>query len=130
MCGLRDGFNNDTPNKVLLRFYYNPDKDNSITDTIVFALLSERKIGPKLYGLFNEGRIEEYIDSRPLMTHELADPKISIEIGRRLARIHKLKIPISKQPNYMHDAFERYKLSANLIHLFQMAKTANQASRK
>lgn len=35
--------------------------DSLITDNIVFALLSERKLGPKLHGIFPGGRIEQYI---------------------------------------------------------------------
>lgn len=32
-----------------------------LTDTVVFTLLSERKLGPKLHGIFPGGRIEQYI---------------------------------------------------------------------
>jgi choline/ethanolamine kinase len=33
----------------------------TITDSVIFMLLSERKLGPKLYGIFPGGRLEEYI---------------------------------------------------------------------
>jgi choline/ethanolamine kinase len=54
ICGLSDSYKTDNgvPNKVLLRICFNPDKENALTDTIVFALLSERKMGPKLFGVF------------------------------------------------------------------------------
>jgi len=32
-----------------------------ITESVVFALLSERNFGPKLHGIFPGGRIEQYI---------------------------------------------------------------------
>ena len=32
-----------------------------VSDIIVFALLSERNIGPKLYAIFPEGRLEELL---------------------------------------------------------------------
>lgn len=32
-----------------------------ITESVIFMMLSERKLGPKLYGIFPEGRLEEYI---------------------------------------------------------------------
>lgn len=35
-----------------------------LTDTVVFTLLSERKLGPKLHGIFPGGRIEQYIPVR------------------------------------------------------------------
>lgn len=32
-----------------------------VTESVVFTLLSERKLGPKLHGIFPGGRIEQYI---------------------------------------------------------------------
>ena len=52
-----------SPRKVLLRISYNPDKDvNALAETIVFTLLSERGLGPRLLGVFNDGRLEEFIN--------------------------------------------------------------------
>lgn len=67
-------------------------------------------MGPKLHGIFPEGRIEEFVESRPLATHELSNPKISTEIARKLARIHQLHIPILKKPDYIHKALERFEM--------------------
>lgn len=64
-------------------------------------------MGPKLFGIFDEGRIEEFIESRPLATEELGIREISTEIARKLARVHQLKIPILKQPEYLQKAFDR-----------------------
>lgn len=109
ICGLPDDYksNRETPNKVLLRICFNPDKENSLTDTIVFALLSERRMGPKLYGVFEEGRIEEFIESRPLSTEELPTPEIAAEIARLLSKIHRLNIPTNKQPDYLPKTLDR-----------------------
>lgn len=62
---------NGEPTQVLLRMYgqlhsedSGPDASteiSSITDSVIFMLLSERKLGPKLYGIFPGGRLEEYI---------------------------------------------------------------------
>lgn len=35
--------------------------DTKITDSVITMLLSERNLGPKLYGIFPGGRLEEYI---------------------------------------------------------------------
>ena len=40
---------------------------NVITESIVFAVLSERTVGPRLYGVFPGGRLEEYIPVREIM---------------------------------------------------------------
>lgn len=35
--------------------------ESLITDSVIFTLLSERGLGPRLHGIFPGGRIEEYI---------------------------------------------------------------------
>ena len=50
------------PNKVLLRVYFNPETESHlVAESVIFTLLSERHLGPKLYGIFSGGRLEEYI---------------------------------------------------------------------
>lgn len=53
------------PSKVLLRIYGQSHGENALenmlTESVVFALLSERQLGPKLHGVFPGGRIEQYI---------------------------------------------------------------------
>lgn len=51
--------------QVLLRIYGQTHGEQALetalTDTVVFTLLSERNLGPKLHGIFPGGRIEQYI---------------------------------------------------------------------
>lgn len=53
------------PKEVLLRIYGQSHGDHALeamlTESVVFALLSERRLGPKLHGIFPGGRIEQYI---------------------------------------------------------------------
>ena len=50
------------PKKVLLRIYGDiVDQKQRFYEGVVFTLLSERGIGPKTFGVFNSGRIEEFI---------------------------------------------------------------------
>lgn len=35
-----------------------------LTDSVIYALLAEKGMGPKLYGVFTTGRIEEYVPVR------------------------------------------------------------------
>lgn len=52
----------DEPERVLLRVYFNPETENHlVAESVIFTLLSERQLGPRLYGIFNGGRLEEYI---------------------------------------------------------------------
>ena len=58
---------NTSPHRVLLRIYGQlygelvSDVHALISDTVVFALLAERKIAPKLYAVFPEGRLEQFL---------------------------------------------------------------------
>uniref|UniRef100_A0A914GU16 Choline/ethanolamine kinase n=1 Tax=Globodera rostochiensis TaxID=31243 RepID=A0A914GU16_GLORO len=95
--------------KVLLRVYFNPETESHlVAESVIFTLLSERHLGPKLYGIFSGGRLEEYIPSRPLTCHEIAMPNMANKIAKRLARVHQLEVPIWKEPEYICDALERW----------------------
>lgn len=56
------------PTKVLLRIYGQTHGEHALetmlTESVVFTLLSERRLGPKLHGIFPGGRIEQYIPVR------------------------------------------------------------------
>lgn len=53
------------PRDVLMRLYGQTHGEsaieNIITESVIFTLLSERGLGPKLHGIFPGGRLEEYI---------------------------------------------------------------------
>lgn len=53
------------PNDLLLRLYGKIHEDGTgdavVKESVIFMLLSERRLGPKLYGVFSGGRLEEYI---------------------------------------------------------------------
>lgn len=93
---LKDEKTQGEPKQVLFRIYgYNHGErgvETLITDSVIFTLLSERGLGPKLYGLFPGGRIEEYINARPLLTNELADEKLTILIAQKMAAIHQMEV--------------------------------------
>lgn len=98
--------------KVLLRIYGQSHGEDAlegmITESVVFALLSERNFGPKLHGIFPGGRIEQYIPARALLTAELSDLKISPKIAERMAEIHSLNIPMSKEPDWLWNCMYRW----------------------
>ncbi|KAH8878295.1 Choline/ethanolamine kinase isoform 2 [Schistosoma japonicum] len=119
-CGLSNylyiGYLNDDiipldnePRKVLIRVYgevLRSCTDSIISDSVNFALLSEKRIGPKLHGVFPGGRIEEYIESRPLTTQEL--PLVIDVAARHMASFHKLCMPFPKTPSFIIKMFDRY----------------------
>lgn len=97
------------PDKVLLRVYFNPETESHlVAESVIFTLFSERHLGPKLYGIFSGGRLEEYIPSRPLTCTEISYPNMANKIAKRLARVHQLDVPIWKEPDYICDALDRW----------------------
>ena len=96
------------PDKTLLRVYFNPETESHlVAESVIFTLLSERALGPRLFGIFNGGRLEEFIVSRPLTSTEIRDPFVSRRIAKKLARVHGLSVPIEKDGHYLIDALQR-----------------------
>ncbi|XP_023231047.1 choline/ethanolamine kinase-like isoform X1 [Centruroides sculpturatus] len=94
------------PGQVLLRMYgqlHDGGVDSTVTESVIFMMLAERRLGPKLYGIFPGGRLEEYIPARALTCQELKDSDISATIARKLAKVHSLQVPINKEPTWLFD---------------------------
>lgn len=107
------------PRQVLLRLYGQVHGERAleglITESVIFTLLSERRLGPKLHGIFPGGRIEEYIPARPLLTKELSDPTLSTMIGEKMGQIHMMQVPISKEPTWLWDTMTKWLATATDI---------------
>lgn len=105
------------PKKVLLRIYGQVfgerNMDAIVTQSVIFTLLSERHLGPKLHGVFSGGRIEEYIPGRSLITRELADPVYSMKIAENMAAIHLMDVPLTKEPTWIWKTMTNWLKTAN-----------------
>lgn len=86
---------------ILLLRIYGPSSGSLISRPrelhILHALSSRYRIGPRVYGTFENGRIEEYFDSVALTAKDLHDPKISSWIGARMAELHQVDIAVVDQ---------------------------------
>lgn len=71
------------------------------TEGIIFYANDIQGLGPKLLGVFDGGRVEEFVPSHRLTEADLADENTSIELIRKLARFHSLQLPVSKQKRDM-----------------------------
>ncbi|CAG2107954.1 unnamed protein product [Medioppia subpectinata] len=100
------------PKHVLLRMYgigtTIPGDDYKVTDSLITLLLSERGLGPKLYGVFPGGRLEEFIPSRALVPQELKNREYVGRIAKNFARIHTLDVPINKKLDYLFTTMEKW----------------------
>ncbi|KAH9982943.1 kinase-like protein [Lactifluus volemus] len=61
---------------------------------VLHALSSKYKLGPRIYGTFTNGRVEEYFDSVALTAREMREPQISKYIGARMAELHSVDLAI------------------------------------
>ena len=55
-------------------------------------------IGPKLLGVFDGGRLEEYVDGRHLSFDDMKNEAITGCLARKLARLHSLSLPFNRKP--------------------------------
>jgi choline kinase len=59
---------------------------------LLHVLSSKYKIGPLIYGTFDNGRIEQHFDSVALTAADLRDPEISRWIAARMATLHQVDV--------------------------------------
>eukprot|EP00127_Corallochytrium_limacisporum_P004906 Clim_evm50s191 gene=Clim_evmTU50s191 len=78
-----------------------------VADTLVSAIMGERGLGPKLLGMFEKGRIEDFLPFRTLKTPDLKDKQLQEEICAMLAKVHSLMIPLPKSPVFFR-SLERF----------------------
>ncbi|XP_004470401.1 choline/ethanolamine kinase isoform X4 [Dasypus novemcinctus] len=100
----------EEPREVLLRLYgaILQGVDSLVLESVMFAILAERSLGPQLYGVFPEGRLEQYIPSRTLKTRELREPVFSAAIATKMAQFHGMEMPFTKEPHWLFGTMERY----------------------
>ncbi|XP_035521724.1 choline kinase alpha-like [Morone saxatilis] len=130
LCNLPDSLDTvgDEPRSILLRLYgailqmscnkgdsRQSNKENHfqgaeamVLESVMFAILAERELGPKLYGIFPQGRLEQYVPSRKLDTCELSDPSISAEVAEKMARFHGMRMPFNKEPKWLFGTMDKY----------------------
>ncbi|RUS83224.1 hypothetical protein EGW08_009035 [Elysia chlorotica] len=93
----------EEPTDVLLRIYGQISKstlDFLVHNSVVFALLAERNLGPKPFGMYHDGRVEEFIKGRSLVPADLRKPYVMNLVAEKLARFHSLDMPLCKKPRW------------------------------
>ncbi|XP_039987979.1 choline/ethanolamine kinase isoform X2 [Xiphias gladius] len=100
----------EEPHQVLLRIYgaILQGVDSLVLESVMFAILAERTLGPRLYGIFPEGRLEQYLPNTRMRTDQLSDPVISAELATKLARFHKMLMPFNKEPKWLFGTIDKY----------------------
>lgn len=107
-CSLPDFalLSNGEPSQVLLRFYGDQSRNCDMSIQVeIFNLLSLKDLGPKLFGKFEDGRLEEFLPANSLTCDELMNHEISSIIARKLAVVHSLDVPIDKNNKWLKERY-------------------------
>jgi len=113
LCSLPENIEplNNEPRKVLLRIYgeaHRKHRSTLLIDSVVCTLLSERRLGPKVHGVFPDGRVEEFVEAECLLVSEIREKNIAEKIARLLAELHQIDMPLVKEPVWLYNTIERY----------------------
>lgn len=128
LCQLPDNVipEENEPSKVLLRFYGEiVDLRQRFYECIIFTVLSERKIGPKTYGVFYSGRIEEFYPHRTLVYPELKLPQVQSAIGKRVAEFHCMRLPLNREAQLVWENIEKFMGMITTVHFDEPEKQAH-----
>jgi len=83
---------------LLLRIY-GPSSSSLISRThelhTLHILSSRYGIGPRVFGTFDNGRVEEYFESDALTAKEMREPEVSKWIGMRMAELHRVDVKLA-----------------------------------
>ena len=97
------------PRKVLLRFYggnvlgdnkrqlvqYLP-MNSEVEESMLFMQQSMTGCGPKLYGVFTGGIVQEFIPSHTLRHEEASQPDMITNLAKAYARFHQHQMPLDR----------------------------------
>lgn len=104
------------PAQILLRLYGEQSKNCDMSIQLeIFKLLSMKELGPRLYGNFNEGRLEEFLPANALTSEEVMDSEISSIIAKKIATVHSLDVPIDRNNTWLTERLDDW--SDDLLNL-------------
>ena len=108
------------PHTVILRLFADIwTQDDVITQNIVYTILSERGIAPRLYGMLphSQGRIEHFYQCRTLTNPELYRPEVIRHACRIVADIHRQEMPLPKEASFVFGCMRRWLKQCGSIRL-------------
>lgn len=79
-----------------------------LKDVVVSAIMSDNQLGPKLYGIFPSGRLEQFINANSMAQNDMYVPELSREIATVMAKFHILEMPFIKEPHWLFDTTAKY----------------------
>lgn len=91
----------ECPSKLLIRLYggkvCTPEEPyrtlNESGECLLFGKFGELGLGPKLFGIFEGGRLEQFIPSHTLNVDDIGNDRLRKEVSLKLARMHNVQAP-------------------------------------
>lgn len=83
-----------TPCTVLVRIFGGQDvftQEQRKQENEIFKQLGRIGIAPKLVALFENGRVEQFIDARPISLDDMVMPSVLTGVALAMARLHKFE---------------------------------------
>ena len=85
------------------------ETEDSIVKDLIFSVKLNLVISsPKIYGIFDHGRLEEYIDAKSLKRNDFSKPEIRQMFAKEVAKFHALDMPFVKNPSWFYKIFTGY----------------------
>lgn len=81
-----------TPYRKLLLRIYGPHVEHLIDrerELSILRRLSQRSVGPRVLGIFSNGRFEQFYEARALTPLEMRSPDVSKSIAKRMRELHE-----------------------------------------
>ena len=137
-----DGANNDDQDAdaVILRqmggFFADQQEIGMMSEAeqaLLFHELSNRGWGPRLYGVSNGCRVEQFIPSHTLTPEDMKDPLTRDACARAFARLHSLSLPFDRRRmddllDFMSSEFTRMKQDLKAAEIKQLLSTYGNES--
>lgn len=99
--------NSKEPTDVSIKLYnskrllsHAPEDPERLADTVVLTVLSEVRLGPKVYGIFADGFVQQWVEHQKFGPVQMKDPGVVRQVAHALAKLHSLNVPINKSAAY------------------------------
>lgn len=107
----------DEPSDIAIKFYlekhiknYSKENTERLNDMIILTIMSQTGLGPKIYGIFENGFIQKFYKHEQFRAKHQQTPKLLKDLAQVIAKIHHLNVPINKKSNLLFDEMR------NMIH--------------
>eukprot|EP00300_Choanocystis_sp_HF-7_P004464 c13450_g1_i1.p1 GENE.c13450_g1_i1~~c13450_g1_i1.p1 ORF type:complete len:357 (+),score=67.65 c13450_g1_i1:30-1073(+) len=107
----------DAPREVLLRQFGLGTEDliDRAREAVVFKTLSDAGVGPKLHGVFDGGRAEEFLHGETFVTSELSLPQYAPAIAAQVALLHMATPAIERANTFDAGMGKWWRLAATSV---------------